>query len=107
MPVREHVDVQGTQPLDRFVYLKTANVPTDFPYEHFKDIYSAYEQGLKGGPILPFNPENFRRTGSGQGPRTDDLHSSFEDGTEAPAKGNEEIEYDEVMHTAAVPTTPP
>ena len=40
---------------------KTANVPTDFPYEKFKDIYLyAHEKGLKGCTTFRFNPEAFQ-----------------------------------------------
>ncbi len=47
---RQHVDIQAR--LQRFVdssISKTINVPNDFPFEEFKDIYLyAYEQGCKG-----------------------------------------------------------
>ncbi|MCH5374586.1 MAG: hypothetical protein JJ992_11470 [Planctomycetes bacterium] len=47
---REHVDIQAT--LQRYVdssISKTINVPKDYPFEDFKDIYLyAYEQGCKG-----------------------------------------------------------
>jgi ribonucleoside-diphosphate reductase alpha chain len=40
---------------------KTANVPTDYPFEDFKDIYLyAYEKGLKGCTTFRFNPEAFQ-----------------------------------------------
>ena len=40
---------------------KTANVPTDYPYEDFKDIYRyAHEQGLKGCTTFRFNPAAFQ-----------------------------------------------
>ncbi|WP_238314719.1 hypothetical protein, partial [Methylobacterium crusticola] len=40
---------------------KTANVPTDYPYKEFKDIYRyAYEKGLKGCTTFRFNPEAFQ-----------------------------------------------
>src|SRR5581483_4446865 len=47
---RQHVDIQAAAQkwVDSSIS-KTANVPTDFPYEEFKDIYMyAYEKGLKG-----------------------------------------------------------
>lgn len=47
---RQHVDIQAR--LQRYVdssISKTINVPRDFPFEQFKDIYLyAYEQGCKG-----------------------------------------------------------
>ena len=40
---------------------KTANVPTDYPYEDFKDIYRyAYQKGLKGCTTFRFNPAAFQ-----------------------------------------------
>lgn len=100
----EHVDVQAASQrwIDSSIS-KTANVPTDFPYEDFKDIYLyAYEQGLKGCTTFRFNPENFQ----GVLVQDKDLERTtytfkLEDGTEISAKGNEEIEYDGEMHTAA------
>ena len=82
---------------------KTANVPTDFPFDEFKDIYmTAYEQGLKGCTTFRFNPENFQ----GVLVKEEDLENteytfSLEDGSEVRVKGNEQIEYDGETHTAA------
>ena len=82
---------------------KTANVPTDFPFEDFKDIYmTAYEQGLKGCTTFRFNPENFQ----GVLVKEEDLENTeytftLEDGSEVRVKGNEQIEYDGETHTAA------
>lgn len=82
---------------------KTANVPTDFPFEDFKNIYmTAYEQGLKGCTTFRFNPENFQ----GVLVKEEDLENTeyvfkLDDGSEVRARGNEEIEYDGETHTAA------
>jgi len=82
---------------------KTANIPTDFPYDEFKDIYLyAYEKNLKGCTTFRFNPEVFQ----GVLVKESDLENttyrfSLEDGTVIEAKGNEEIDYDGEMHTAA------
>jgi len=82
---------------------KTANVPTDYPYEDFKDIYLwAYEGGLKGCTTFRFNPEAFQ----GVLVKDKDLASTtyvfkLEDGTEVRLQGNEEVEYDGETHTAA------
>ncbi len=49
---KQHVDIQAAAQkwIDSSIS-KTANVPTDFPYEEFKDIYIyAYEKGLKDVP---------------------------------------------------------
>lgn len=101
---KQHVDVQAAAQkwIDSSIS-KTANIPTDFPYEEFKDIYLyAYEQGLKGCTTFRFNPEAFQ----GVLVKEQDLENTtyrftLEDGTEIEVKGNEEIEYDGEMHSAA------
>ncbi len=101
---REHVDIQAAAQkwVDSSIS-KTANVPTDFRYEDFKDIYLyAHEKGLKGCTTFRFNPEAFQ----GVLVKEDDLKNTtyvftLEDGTEVEAKGDQEIEYDGEIHTAA------
>ena len=72
-------------------------------HDEFKDIYMyAYEQGLKGCTTFRFNPEAFQ----GVLVKEQDLENTMyrftlDDGTMIEAKGNEEIEYDGEMHTAA------
>ena len=59
---KEHVDIQAAAQkwIDSSIS-KTANVPTNYPYEDFKDIYMyAYEQGLKGCTTFRFNPQAFQ-----------------------------------------------
>ena len=74
-----------------------------YKYEDFKDIYLyAYEQGLKGCTTFRFNPEAFQ----GVLVKEEDLKNTtyvftLEDGTEVEVRGDEEIEYDGEMHTAA------
>ena len=101
---KQHVDIQAAAQkwIDSSIS-KTANVPTDFPYENFKDIYLyAYEQGLKGCTTFRFNPEAFQ----GVLVKEQDLANTLyrfvlEDGSEIEVKGNDEIEYDGEIHTAA------
>ncbi|KAF1686701.1 ribonucleoside-diphosphate reductase, adenosylcobalamin-dependent [Pseudoxanthomonas broegbernensis] len=101
---KEHVDVQAAAQkwVDSSIS-KTANVPTDYPYEDFKDIYRyAYEQGLKGCTTFRFNPAAFQ----GVLVKEKDLENTtyrfeLEDGSVVEVKGNEEIEYDGETHTAA------
>ena len=101
---QQHVDIQAAAQkwIDSSIS-KTANVPTDYPYEEFKDIYMyAYDQGLKGCTTFRFNPEAFQ----GVLVKESDLENTtyrfeLEDGTVIEAKGNEEIEYDGEIHTAA------
>lgn len=101
---KEHVDVQAAAQkwVDSSIS-KTANVPTDYPYEQFKDIYRyAHEQGLKGCTTFRFNPAAFQ----GVLVKEADLENTtyrfeLEDGNVIEVKGNEQIEYDGEMHTAA------
>jgi ribonucleoside-diphosphate reductase alpha chain len=100
----EHVDIQAAAQkwIDSSIS-KTANVPTDYPYESFKNIYLyAYEKGLKGCTTFRFNPEAFQ----GVLVKEKDLKNTtyrftLDDGTVVEAKGDEEIEYDGETHTAA------
>lgn len=100
----QHVDVQAAAQrwIDSSIS-KTANIPTDFPFEDFQDIYmNAYDKGLKGCTTFRFNPEVFQ----GVLVKESDLENTtyvfnLEDGSTIEAKGNEEIEYDGETHTAA------
>ena len=100
---REHVDIQAAAQkwVDSSIS-KTANVPTDYPYEQFKDIYLyAYEQGLKGCTTFRFNPAAFQ----GVLVKEKDLENTtyvftLEDGSKLEVKGSEEIEYDGEIHAA-------
>jgi len=99
-----HVDIQAAAQrwIDSSIS-KTANVPTDYPYEDFKNIYLyAYEQGLKGCTTFRFNPEAFQ----GVLVKDSDLENTIyrftlDDGTIVEAKGNDDIEYDGELHSAA------
>jgi len=101
---KQHVDIQAAAQtwVDSSIS-KTANVPTDFPYEDFKDIYMyAYDKGLKGCTTFRFNPEAFQ----GVLVKESDLENTvyrftLEDGSTIELKGNEEVEYDGEVHTAA------
>jgi len=101
---KQHVDVQAAAQkwIDSSIS-KTANVPTDYPYEEFKEIYLyAYRQKLKGCTTFRFNPEAF------QGVLVKDenlartvYRFTLADGSSIEARGNEIIEYDGEQHTAA------
>lgn len=101
---KQHVDIQAASQkwIDSSIS-KTANVPTDYPYEDFKDIYFyAYKQGLKGCTTFRFNPAAFQ----GVLVKDSDLESTLyrfelEDGSVVELKGNEQVEYDGEMHSAA------
>jgi len=101
---KAHVDIQAASQLwiDSSIS-KTANVPTDFAYEDFKDIYRyAHSKGLKGCTTFRFNPAAFQ----GVLVKESDLENTtykfeLEDGSMIEVKGNEEIEYDGETHSAA------
>jgi ribonucleoside-diphosphate reductase alpha chain len=100
----QHVDIQAAA--QRWVdssISKTANVPTDFPYEAFKNIYLyAYEQGLKGCTTFRFNPAS---TGNVLVKEEDLKNTTYvftlDDGSELKVRGDEEIEYDGERNSAA------
>jgi ribonucleoside-diphosphate reductase alpha chain len=100
----QHVDVQAAAQkwVDSSIS-KTANVPTDYAYDDFKDIYLyAYEKGLKGCTTFRFNPAAFQ----GVLVKEKDLENTIyrfqlESGEVIEVKGNQEIEYDGEKHTAA------
>jgi len=101
---KQHVDMQAAAQrwIDSSIS-KTANIPTDYPYEDFKDIYLyAYEKQLKGCTTFRFNPEVFQ----GVLVKEKDLENTLyrftmDDGSVIEVKGNETIEYDGEVHTAA------
>src|SRR5215831_18185998 len=101
---KQHVDIQAAAQkwVDSSIS-KTANVPTDYKYDDFKDIYLyAHESGLKGCTTFRFNPEAFQ----GVLVKEEDLKNTkyvftLDDGSEVEVRGDEEIEYDGEKHTAA------
>jgi ribonucleoside-diphosphate reductase alpha chain len=100
----EHVDIQAAAQIwiDSSIS-KTANVPTDYAYEDFKNIYVyAHEKGLKGCTTFRFNPEAFQ----GVLVKEKDLQNTtyrftLDDGSSVEVKGDDEIEYDGELHSAA------
>jgi ribonucleoside-diphosphate reductase alpha chain len=100
----QHVDIQAASQkwIDSSIS-KTANVPTDYKYDDFKHIYMyAHEKGLKGCTTFRFNPEAFQ----GVLVKEEDLKNTkyvftLEDGSEVEVTGDQEIEYDGEMHSAA------
>ena len=104
VPPLQHVNVQAAAQkwVDASIS-KTINVPTEIPYEEFKGIYlHAVEMGLKGCTTFRFNPEAFQ----GVLVKEKDLENTtyqftLEDGSTVEVKGNEQIEYDGELHTAA------
>ena len=101
---KQHVDIQAAAQkwIDSSIS-KTANVPTDYEFDSFKDIYTyAYEQGLKGCTTFRFNPEAFQGVLVKEADLENTMYKfTLDDGEVIEVKGNEEIEYDGEMHTAA------
>ena len=101
---KAHVDIQAAAQkwIDSSIS-KTINVPTDYDFEDFKNIYLyAYDKGLKGCTTFRFNPEAFQ----GVLVTEKDLENTtykftLDDGSVVEVKGNEEIEYDGEIHSAA------
>ncbi len=100
----QHVDVQAAAQkwIDSSIS-KTANVPSDYPYQDFKDIYLyAYQQGLKGCTTFRFNPEAFQGVLVKEGDLAKTTYRfKLADGSTIEVKGNEQIEYDGELHSAA------
>ena len=100
----QHLDIQAAA--QRWVdssISKTINVATDIPYDEFKDIYLyAHRKGLKGCTTFRFNPDVF----SGVLVRDEDLAKTIykftlDDGSTMELRGNEEVNYEGEIHTAA------
>ncbi len=100
----QHVDIQAAAQkwIDSSIS-KTANVPTDFPFEDFKDIYLyAYDQDLKGCTTFRFNPEAFQGVLVKEQDLANTTYRFETDGGEViELKGNDEVEYDGEIHSAA------
>ncbi|SHM09726.1 adenosylcobalamin-dependent ribonucleoside-diphosphate reductase [Halomonas cupida] len=100
----QHVAVQAAaQAWIDSAISKTVNVPTDFPFDAFKDLYlDAYQSRLKGCTTFRFNPEAFQ----GVLVREDDLKNTtyvfeLDNGESVELKGDEKVIYDGEEHTAA------
>ena len=101
---REHVLMQAAcqKWIDTSIS-KTVNVPTNIPFQEFKDVYMlAVEKGLKGCTTFRFNPEVFQ----GVLVKEDDLENTvysfvLEDGSTIDLAGNEEVEYEGDVTSAA------
>jgi len=100
----QHVAVQAAaqQWVDSAIS-KTVNVPTEFLFEQFQDLYlQAYESRLKGCTTFRFNPEAFQ----GVLVREDDLKNTtyvfeLENGETLELTGDEKVLYDGEEHNAA------
>ena len=101
---KAHVDVQAA--VQKWVdssISKTINVPADFPYDDFKEIYMyAYEKGLKGCTTFRFNPSAFQGVLVKQADLAATSYNfTLANGEIVTLKGDEEVEYDGEIHSAA------
>ena len=101
---KAHVDVQAA--VQRWVdssISKTINVPGDFPYDDFKEIYLyAYEKGLKGCTTFRFNPAAFQGVLVKQADLAATTYCfTLANGETVTLQGDEEVEYDGETHSAA------
>lgn len=101
---KEHIDVQSeAQYLVDQSISKTINCPSDISFDDFKGVYQyAYNKGLKGVATFRFNPAVFQ----GVLVNESDLDKTtyrfvLDTGKVIDAKGNEQIDYDGEIHTAA------
>jgi ribonucleoside-diphosphate reductase alpha chain len=100
----EHVDVQAAAQkwIDSSIS-KTVNVPPDFPFDEFKEVYlQAWRSKLKGCTTFRYNPAAFQ----GVLVRNEDLANTtyrftLADGSVIEARGDEIVEYDGESHVAA------
>lgn len=82
---------------------KTVNVPTDFPFDRFQNLYlDAYEKGLKGCTTFRFNPEAFQ----GVLVRKEDLDNTIyifelQNGETIELPGSEKVIYEGEEHVVA------
>ena len=101
---KQHVDIQAASQkwIDSSIS-KTANVPTEYPFEDFKDIYTyAYHQGLKGCTTFRFNPATFQGVLVKESDLANTVYRfTLADGSVVEAKGNDTIDYDGEQHSAA------
>lgn len=100
----QHVDIQAAAQkwIDSSIS-KTANVPSDYPFEKFKHIYQyAYDKSLKGCTTFRFNPEVFQGVLVQEKDLENTLYKfTLSDDQVVELKGNEMVEYDGESHSAA------
>ena len=104
LPPLDHVKMQAAAQkwVDSSIS-KTINCPADISFDAFKDLYfEAYECDLKGCTTFRFNPSAFQ----GVLVKHADLarttyRFTLADGTVLEARGDEEIEYEGELHSAA------
>ena len=104
LEIEDHIKIQSAvQKWCDSSISKTINVPTNYAYEDFKNVYfTAWKSGLKGVTTYRFNPE----VTSGVLVQKADLDNSeyifiLEDGSEVKVRGSDTVTYDGEEHIAA------
>ena len=104
LDVMDHLKIQATaQKWCDSAISKTINVPSDYPFDKFKDVYlNGWKMGLKG--ITTYRPN--AEIGSGVLTQKHDLENTeytftLEDGSEVSLKGSDFVEYDGETHNVA------
>ena len=104
LEVSDHVKIQAA--VQRWCdssISKTINVPQDYSFDKFKNVYlEGWKLGLKGVTTFRFNPDVF----SGVLVQKENLENTeyvftLDDGTEVSLKGSESVEYDGEVHNVA------
>jgi ribonucleoside-diphosphate reductase alpha chain len=101
---RAHIEVQAAA--QRWVdssISKTINVPSDFAYEEFKDLYLyAIERGLKGCATFRYNPSVHQGVLVQEADLASTLYEfRLADGSHVQLPGNAQVEYEGGTYTAA------
>jgi ribonucleoside-diphosphate reductase alpha chain len=100
----EHVAIQAAAQewVDSSIS-KTVNVPANFSYDQFKDVYlKAWKAGLKGCTTFRPNPEALQGVLVTERDLANTTYRfTLEDGSVVEAKGNDAVFYDGETHTAA------
>lgn len=104
LSVNDHIQMQAVaQKWNDSAISKTINVPADYPFEDFKNIYmQGWKLGLKG--MTTYRPN--ATIGAGVLATKSDLEKveyvfTCEDGSEVVLKGTDSVEYDGEVHNAA------
>jgi ribonucleoside-diphosphate reductase alpha chain len=102
--VDDHINIQAV--IQKYIdsaCSKTINIPSDYPFEDFKEVYiKGYELGLKGITTFRWNPSGLGAVlVSKQVLKNTKYIFVLEDGTEIVASGTDQVEYDGHMHVAS------
>ena len=105
VPPREHIDMQASAQkwVDSSIS-KTINVPKDFPFEEFENLYMyAAEKGLKGCTTYRPNPQKIGTVLTTKEDQDSRIYTfELEDGSNVALRGSEKVMYKGEEHVAAL-----